>query len=255
MFFILSKILALFIQPITWVVACLSGALLSKSPIRKKRLSITGLVLLLFFSNQYLSSLVMIWWELPPVPMAGLDFYDVGIVFTGVTKGSKKPADRIYFNHGADRITHTLQLYNEGKLGHILISGGLGFQQSSKSRAAERLKSFLLMSGLPDSVITVEPEAVNTYENAVKSSEILKRDFPGQKYLLITSAFHIKRAALCMEAQGLDFDQFPAGYFTGSAKANFNKLFIPKSDAIMRWEKLIKEWVGILMYKVMGYLP
>ena len=255
MFFILSKILSCFIQPITWVAACLSGSFLSKSLKWKKRLSITGLVLLLFFSNQYLSNLVMIWWEPAPVPIASLDFYDVGIVFTGVTKSGKMPADRVYFNHGADRITHTLQLYNERKLGHILISGGLGFQQSSKSIAAERLRSFLLMSGVPDSVITVEPEAVNTYENAVKSSEILKRDFPGQKYLLITSAFHIKRAALCMEAQGLNFDRFPAGYLTDSPPgANFDKLFIPKSGAIMNWEKLIKEWAGILVYKVMGYL-
>lgn len=254
MFFVLSKILAFFLQPITWVAACLLGSFLAKSLKWKKRLFVTGLVLLLFFSNQYLSNRMMLWWEPAPVPIANLDHYDVGIVFTGVTKGSKTPRDRVYFSQGADRITHTLQLYNEGKLGHILISGGLGFQQSSMSRAADRLRSFLLMSGVPDSVITVEPEAVNTYENAVKSSEILKRDFPGQKYLLITSAFHMKRSALCMKAQGLEFDQFPAGYLTGYPTLNFDDLFIPKSDAILRWEKLIKEWVGIATYKVMGYL-
>lgn len=241
-------------MPVTWVAACLIGSFLAKSLKWKKRWFVTGLVLLLLFSNQYLSNRVMLWWEPAPVPIASLDYFDVGVVFTGVTKGSKRPEDRVYFNHGADRITHTLQLYNEGKLGHILISGGLGFQQNTKSIAAERLRSFLLMSGVPDSVITVEPEAVNTYENAVKSSEILQRDFPGEKYLLITSAFHMKRSALCMEAQGLEFTPFPAGYLTDHPTLNFDDLFIPKSEAIMRWEKMVKEWVGILTYRVMGYL-
>lgn len=196
----------------------------------------------------------MLWWEPSPVPIADLDSYDVGIVFTGVTKGSKRPRDRIYFNQGADRITHTLQLYNEGKVKHILISGGLGFQQVSNSIAAERLKNFLLMAGVPDSVITVEPDAVNTYENAVKSAEILKRDFPDQKYLLITSAFHMKRSAMCLAKQDISFDEFPAGYLTDLSTMNFDDLFIPKSDAIMRWEKLSKEWVGIMTYRLMGYL-
>lgn len=210
--------------------------------------------MLIFFSNQYISNQMMIWWEPAPVPMTEVGVYDVGIVFTGVTKGSKRPRDRVYFNNGADRITHTLQLYNDGKLKHILISGGLGFQQVANSVAADRLKSFLIMAGVPDSVITVEPMAVNTYENAKKTKEILRRDFPGKKYLLITSAFHMKRSSLCLKKQGVEFDEFPAGYLTDYPTYNFDDLFIPKSDAIMRWEKLSKEWFGIMTYKLMGYL-
>jgi uncharacterized SAM-binding protein YcdF (DUF218 family) len=196
----------------------------------------------------------MLWWEAPPVLMKEVSVYDVGIVFSGVTKGSKEPYDRVYFNDGADRITHTLQLYNEGKLKHIIVSGGLGFQQRSMSIAAERLKSFLIMAGVPDSVITVEPDAANTYENAVKSAEILKTDFPGGKYLLITSAFHMKRSAMCLAKQAIDFDEFPAGYLTDRSTFNFDDIFIPKAESIKKWEKLFKEWVGIATYKLMGYI-
>ncbi len=196
----------------------------------------------------------MLWWEVPPVPMSEVPVYDVGIVFSGITKGSKMPDDRVYFEGGADRITHTLQLYNEGKLKHIIVSGGLGFQQRSMSIAAERLRSFLIMAGVPDSVITVEPDAVNTYENAVKSAEILNRDFPEGKYLLITSAFHMKRSAMCLAKQGILFDQFPAGYMTDEPTTNFDDLFIPRGGAISKWESLVKEWVGIATYKLMGYI-
>lgn len=196
----------------------------------------------------------MLWWEPAPIPMTAIGHYDVGIVFTGVSKGSKTPRDRVYFNNGADRITHTLQLYNEGKLDQILISGGLGLQQVDNSVAANRLKSFLTMAGVPDSVITTETEAVNTYENALKSAEILNSEFPNQKYLLITSAFHMKRSAMCLKKQGITFDEFPAGFNSGRSRLSFESLFIPRGESINRWDMITKEWVGIVVYKVMGYL-
>ena len=196
----------------------------------------------------------MLWWEYDPIPISEVGEYDVAIVFSGVTKGSKTPRDRVYFGFGADRITHTLQLYNEGKIKKILVSGGLGFQQVENSAAADRIASFLKMAGVPDSVITVEPDAVNTYENAVKSAEILKSKFPNQKYLLITSSFHMKRAKLCLEKQGIDFDIFPAGFHTTRSTMNIDDLLIPKAESILNWELMIKEWVGIATYKLMGYI-
>lgn len=254
MFFVVSKVLAILVQPISWILACLIASFFVKPLKWKKRFFLTGLIMLLFFSNQYISNRVMLWWEPAPVPIASIGYYDVAVVFTGVTKGSKRPSDRVYFNHGADRITHTLQLYREGRVKKILISGGLGFQQVSGSIAAERLRSFLLMAGVPDSVITVEPDAINTYENAKISAEILKKDFPGEKYLLITSAFHMKRASLCLKKQGIEFDEFPTDFYTDYPSTNFDDLFIPKSESLQRWEKISKECAGILTYKVMGYL-
>ena len=196
----------------------------------------------------------MIWWEADPVPFSEVENYDVAIVFSGVTKGSKTPRDRVYFGDGADRITHTLQLYNEGLVKHIIVSGGLGFQQVESSAAGYRLKSFLTMAGIPDSVITVESEAVNTYENALKTAKILNRDFPNQKYLLVTSAFHMKRSQLCMKKQGIDFDIFPAGYLTDRPTMNFEDLVIPRANAIDKWEILIKELIGLITYRIMGYI-
>ncbi|MCE7997197.1 MAG: YdcF family protein [Roseivirga sp.] len=254
MFFILSKILAFFVRPLVWIIFCFLGSYFFKKPRLKKRLFWAGTFMLVLFSNQYISNRVMLLWEPAPVLIKTLAPHDVAIVFTGVSKGSKEPADRVYFNMDADRITHTLQLYNAGKIKHILISGGLGFKQKSSNPAAERLRSFLLMAGVPDIDITVESEAVNTYENAVNSARILKEHYPNQKYLLITSAFHMKRSSLCLKAQGISFNTFPAGFRTDRPTAKFDDLFIPRSSAIDRWEIIIKEIAGIATYKVMGYL-
>ena len=254
MFFILSKLLIIFIRPITWMIVAFGFSAVTKNK-RKGRVSFAiGLTMLVFFSNQYIANRMMLWWEPAPIPMVEVGHYDVGIVFTGITKGSKTPRDRVYFNAGADRITHTLQLYNDGKIDHILISGGVGFAQEGMSYAAIRLKSFLTMAGVPDSVITTEIGAVNTYENAVNSAEILNEQFPHQKYLLITSAFHMKRSSLCLQKQGIAFDEFPAGYQSDRSTTNFNDLFFPSAQSINKWELLIKEWTGLATYKLMGYL-
>lgn len=254
MFFILSKILAFFVRPLTWIIGLFVLSIFLKHKKWKKRCFYFSLGLLILFSNEYLANRIMGWWEYQPIPFAELQDYDVAIVFSGVTRGSKTPRDRVYFREGADRITHTLQLYNEGKVKHIIVSGGLGFEQVENSAAADRLKSFLTMAGVPDSVITVEPEAVNTYENAVKTAEILNRDFVNQKYLLVTSAFHMKRSELCLKKQGIVFDTFPAGYLTDRPTFNFEDVVIPRATAIEKWEKLFKEWVGLATYKVMGYI-
>lgn len=254
MFFVLSKILAFFVRPLVWIIFCFLASYFLKRPRLKRGLFWTGIFMLILFSNSYISNRVMLWWEPAPVLFKTLGQYDVAIVFTGVTKGSKSPDDRVYFNMDADRITHTLQLYNEGKVKRILVSGGLGFQQKTSSTAAERLRSFLVMAGVPDSDITVEPDAANTYENAVNSAKILKEQFPNQRYLLVTSAFHMKRASLCLEAQGISFDKFPAGFRTDRPTAKFDDIFIPRSSAIDRWEVIIKEMAGIATYRLIGYL-
>jgi uncharacterized SAM-binding protein YcdF (DUF218 family) len=241
-------------MPLTWVIGCFIAYLIVKKKKLKRAFFITGISLLIIFSNQYISNRVMLWWEPQPIDIPSLPNYDVGIVFTGVTKGDKRPNDRVYFEKGADRITHTLQLYNAGKLKHILISGGLGFQQYTQSYAAERLKSFLLMAGVPDSVITVEADAANTYENAVNSAQILKDNFQNQRYILITSAFHMKRSKLCLNKQGVAFDTFPTDYYTGRSTFNFDDLFIPKAESIQRWQLISREIAGIITYKLMGYI-
>ena len=45
--------------------------------------------------------------------------HEIGIVLTGVTNLSKTAYDRTFFNKGADRITHALQLYRERKIKKI----------------------------------------------------------------------------------------------------------------------------------------
>ncbi|MFC0264664.1 YdcF family protein [Fontibacter flavus] len=257
MFFYLSQFLSFLMMPLTIVmVLIIGGFFLSKKPLGK-RLMLAGIILLLFFSNQFISNLAMKLWEPDFKIIKDLPNYEVGIVLTGVTNLSKTAYDRTFFNKGADRATHAVQLYKLGKIQKILITGGQGLDPVNPNTEAELLRDFMMIAGVEENDIIVENQAKNTYQNAVFSLKTLNDkgySSENEKYLLITSAFHMKRAKGCFNKVGLDTDTFPVDYYAEDIKFNIPLLLYPDPNAIFLWHKLFKEWIGIVMYKLAGYL-
>jgi uncharacterized SAM-binding protein YcdF (DUF218 family) len=182
--------------------------------------------------------------------------YEVGIVLTGVTNLNKTVYDRTFFNKGADRATHTVQLYKLGKIKKILITGGQGLDPTNPNTEADLLKNFMVMTGVPDQDIMVETAAKNTRENAAFSKEMLLQNGYGidQKFLLITSAFHIPRSKGCFDKVGLQTDTFPVDYYSEDIRFSIPLLLQPEPYSIFMWHKLFKEWIGITVYWLVGYI-
>ncbi|HET9054721.1 MAG TPA: YdcF family protein, partial [Cyclobacteriaceae bacterium] len=127
MFFVLSKVLNFLTNPLIFVFGFLAAAAQMKKDHLKKRFFWISFFLLLFFSNDFIANEAMLAWEVKATPYASINnVYDWGIVLTGVTANDREPADRVYFNHGADRVTHTVQLYKKGIIKKILVTGGSG---------------------------------------------------------------------------------------------------------------------------------
>ena len=59
-------------------------------------------------------------WEMDTKPFKEMQPHEVGIVLTGATIPFLKPDDRVYFQRGADRVTHTFSLYKLGLIKKIL---------------------------------------------------------------------------------------------------------------------------------------
>jgi uncharacterized SAM-binding protein YcdF (DUF218 family) len=94
--------------------------------------------------------------------------YKLGILLTGVTKGNMQPDDRVYFQRGADRVTHTLQLYKLGIIEKILISGGSGsISTASQKQEADEIADALTLMGVSENDILIENQTRNTHESAV----------------------------------------------------------------------------------------
>jgi uncharacterized SAM-binding protein YcdF (DUF218 family) len=255
MFFLLSKTLNFLVMPLTIITVFLVLSQVIRSARWQKRLLWIGLTLLFIFTNEFLANEVMKAWEIDTQAYASMKKYKLGIVLTGTVIPQLKPADRVYFNRGADRIVHTVQLYKLGIIDKILVSGGTGRIIDIKEREADRFKEAMMLMGVPDSVILLENETRNTYESAQEVKTILAdMHYTGRDCVLITSAFHMRRSLACYRKAGVDMDDFSTDFYAHGGTYYPDAFFIPKLDALVIWHKLFREWVGFIAYWFAGYV-
>jgi uncharacterized SAM-binding protein YcdF (DUF218 family) len=253
MFFVLSKTLNFLAMPLVLVFLLFAVSAVVKRALWKKRLFWTALGVLYLLSNDFLANEAMHGWEIPPTPFDQVEkTYTYGIILTGVTHNDLQPDDRVYFRHGADRVVHTVDLYKRGIIKKILISGGTGrLVTEGRPEAMDLVKAVELM-GVDTASIEIEIQSRNTYESAVNVKQIL--DGEEGHFLLITSAFHMRRSMACFRRAGVDVDAFSTDFYTHPRYFTPDALVVPKPEAIMIWHKLFKEWMGMAAYWMAGYI-
>lgn len=255
MFFYLSKTLYFLLMPATLVaIGLLLGFFLRNA--RWKKISLLSAIALFFlFTNDFIINEIYLRWEVPPTAFADVpEGYDVGIVLTGIANLQKEPNDRVYFNKGADRIIHAIELYKRGKIRKILVSGGTGSLQRPDLTEANALLKVLQLFGVPEADIIIEKASRNTHENASYSAEILNDSFPNGRFLLITSAFHLRRAEACFEKVGIATDTFSTDFYTHPTSYTIDSMLLPNESAFDKWQTFIREILGIVAYKIAGYI-
>jgi uncharacterized SAM-binding protein YcdF (DUF218 family) len=255
MFYFLSKAIDFLIMPLSIVFFVLIYSFFTKSNRRRKQALGFVIVALALSSNSYLVTKAINAWESKFVNIAEVrKTYDVGILLSGglIAMTTPRQDHPAIGNHG-DRILQTYLLYKHGKIKKILITGTSGEMQMSRRLGETRQAAALLASwGVPANDILFEEKARNTHENAVYSGRILKKMFPSGKYLLITSAFHMRRSAGCFEKMGIQTDPFPADFVGGYNRFIVHKL-IPDPEAFAYFCMLWHEFVGYVAYKAVGY--
>jgi uncharacterized SAM-binding protein YcdF (DUF218 family) len=255
MFFVLSKVLGFLIMPFTLVCLLFLFSAVAKNPLWKKRFFYYAFGSLLFFSNDFISNEMMNLWEVKTTAYQDMRPHQLGIVLTGATIPLLKPNDRVYFQRGADRVTHTVQLYKLGLLKKILISGGTGKLTGDDEPEADKFRNAMIMMGISAGDIWIENDTRNTYESAARVKPMLDSlQFRSEDCLLITSAFHMRRSLACYRKVGLNIEPFTTDFYGHPRFFYPDGLFIPKIDAILIWHKLVKEWVGMIAYKMAGYI-
>lgn len=241
-------------MPFTVICGCFLYALLTKNQKNKRRAFIAGFSMLFFFSNDFIANETMRAWEIETRPIASLQRYKLAIVLTGSTM-NHEPDDRVYFSKGADRVTHTIQLYKAGLIEKILISGGTGRLTGESEPEADKFKKVMVLMGVPDADILIENETRNTGESAREVKKILStQGFEGKDCVLITSAFHMRRSLACYRKAGVELDSFSTDFYSQPRDYHLDSFLIPKVEAISIWHKLAKEWVGFIAYKFAGYV-
>jgi len=214
---------------------------------------ISGTLLLLLFSNQFILEEVMRKWEIKATHYHELENHDVGIVLGGILFYDSK-YDRIQFYRSNDRLLQALELYKRGKIKKILFVGGSGSITHPDIKEAPLVKRFLTELEIPVEDLLIETESKNTHENALLSKPILEQNFPDGKYLLITSGSHMRRSIACFKNEGITVTPYSTDRIAGPRKYELDHLLVPESGTLANWNLLLHEWMGYLSYKIAGYL-
>lgn len=255
MFFFLSKTLSYLTMPIVIICICFLIACFLKRKLWRRRLRKVAVILLFLCCNDFIGNEVMLLWEVPPTPFADLKKkYSYGIVLTGVGKSEMESADRMYFGRGADRVTHTLQLYKLGFIQKILVSGGNGKLYEVKKQEADEIAEVFILMGVPKEDIVIENTSRNTRESAFVVTKMIENNVKPEDCILVTSAFHIRRSKACFAKLGWNVDVFSTDFFSHKRRYTPEVLFIPSAGTLSNWHILTREWAGMITYKLVGYI-
>ena len=254
MFFVASKFLSIFVDPLLLCFLLLLGLLVYywRHSVRWGLLTIVvGLYVL---STPISVGPVVRWFEGPwPAPETLQPRYEVAIVLSGMVSLPLSTPDRIEFYDSVDRIIAGIALVKQGRAEKLLISGGTGSLYAQPVREASLLRTFALEDGLRDDQILVDDASRNTYENALYTMYIL-RTHGYQRCVLVTSALHMRRAAAIFHKQGLTPDLYPVDFNSkpGGELTPFD--FLPSAHTLSMASEVMHELVGLVMYRLQGYL-
>jgi uncharacterized SAM-binding protein YcdF (DUF218 family) len=147
------------------------------------------------------------------------------------------------------RCQHAAWLYKNVKAVPIITSGGALGGGLRPVSYAEMMRSLLIEQGVPAADIWLEPDSRNTYENTLYSARIL-REHGIQKAALVTEAYHMPRATLCLRKQGVTVVPAPTGFLTPVTYQWTD--FIPRTGALSVMDIVVHEWVGLSWYWLSG---
>lgn len=255
MFFVISKILKVFLLPLTWILGLLIISYLLKNKKWKKRLFITAVVVLLVFTNkpllqwsQYMTTRQYSHQQLQK------KYYKVAVVMGGFSNGIDTASMQItYVDDRGCRLWEAIRLYESGIAEKIMITGDATISKDKEGNSSsDSFKRYFEDFGIHESDLIFEHYARNTRDNATFSIAILDSlGYSAEQCLLITSATHMKRSLASFKSCGWNLD----GYATNIYRKPHPQLyqFIPNWKTMTDWHEILNEWAGGVIYRIVGY--
>lgn len=264
MFIFLSKFLPLFVYPVGLSVILLVLGFLFIRRVKLSRLFFYGaLLVLLIGGNRWFSFSLARLLEWQYLPSESTEKADAIVVLGGGTESELFPRLAVEVNSAGDRMIHAADLFHNNAAPLIILSGGnIDWMESVDKSPAADMRQIMLKLGVPDSAMVLQPKSQNTREDALFTAEILKqRGF--NRIILVTSAMHMPRSVGLFTRQGLEVIPSPTDFTVTDEgwqrlmNPNLETVFtnlIPNSSALGLTTSAMKEYIGILIYKLQGWL-
>ena len=247
MAYLLSKLLPLALLPLG-----LSLILLVVGLIGRWRWSVvTAAFLLWVFSLGMVSQSLWRWLEAPWQRRSAFEAPQVDAIV--VLSGGRHPAPgsaRLSEWHDPDRFLAGLDLFRAGKAPRLLFTGGASPFHPGQSPEGQHYLIEAVQLGIPAAAMAVSSTVHNTAEEAVAIRKLL----PGRaRILLVTSAFHMRRAQRLFERQDFVVQPFPVDFQARGSWAGAlwhdPTQWLPSAQALDGSSRALRELLGRLVYR------
>jgi uncharacterized SAM-binding protein YcdF (DUF218 family) len=255
MFFIVSKILGFFALPSNLLMAIgLVGfvVLCTRFTRLASWLIVTSLVLIAVAGWSPLGNVLILPLEERFPPWDASRGPPDGIVVLGGAISAEISAARggVALDEAAERITATAELARRYPNARIIYSGGTNSLIFDEGREAPFGVRQLENLGVAPGRITAEDKSRNTIENAV-FSRLVANPKPGERWLLLTSAYHMPRAMAAFRAAGFPVEAYPVDWRT-RGPIDTVRPFASLAEGLGRTDVAVHEWVGLIAYRLSG---
>jgi len=152
--------------------------------------------------------------------------------------------------NSADRVIATAALARRYPNARIIFSGGSGNLISDDAREADYAGAVFESLGVFKARLTMERRARNTQENA-EFSRALAAPKSGERWLLVTSAFHMPRSVGLFRKAGFAVEPYPVSWLVGR-RADLFKFSALSMEGLDRVDVGVREWMGLAAYGISG---
>ncbi len=213
-------------------------------------MKIVLIVIFILFSNPFLYRTAMMQWQPKPVDLSTQKVYEAGILLGGFSGYDK--ANRGYFNIVSDRFIQATNLYHQGIIKKIIMTGGDGSLSRDVPAETIFVSDQLLKNGIPIEDIILEKNSRNTYENAIFTKHLIDSLQIKGELVLITSAEHMPRAEKTFRHAKMDVQPYPCNFFVYNERLDLENTIAPDLKLFVYWRYFLKEMIGTIAYQLTG---
>jgi uncharacterized SAM-binding protein YcdF (DUF218 family) len=258
-FFFLSKLLDVFLSPYTWGLLLLAAAVPWRARAarrwrRRRACGAAGLALLVVISLHPVANALA--WSVEHTSTSTYRpdvTYDAVVLLGGMVDEEVGAATNLpSLNDNVERLLVTYQLLHDDRARVVIITSGTVDKKLAAYSETAVLARQLEGWGIARERIILEDRALNTRDNAVYSQQIA-RERGLERVVIVTSAFHMPRAADCFAAVGMKVDTLAVDYRAHPNAVGQLADWLPRARELASTSGFVRELFGRLVYRVQGY--
>lgn len=127
--------------------------------------------------------------------------FDAIVVLGNPAKPDGRPGEMMQ-----QRVLKAVELFRKGKAKSMILTGAAVYNSHIEAEVMANLARSL---GVPESVLVIEPNARNTYQNIFHTTEIMLKH-RWSSALVVTSPHHVRRVAFILSHYDLDYQVVPS---------------------------------------------